>query len=324
MAHSLVTGGFGFVGRHLVRMLVERGDSVTVFDVVPGSPFLDDMKDKFKVKVGDFANWVHLAEAIRADGVDTIYHVGAAIPPLTERDPSTAFNANIVGTYNILEAARQFDVKSVIFVSTQSSYSDGDVFIPDDYPQRPGTFYGMTKVCGERLGESYWRHFGVNFRGVRYCIVNGPGRGGVNPGQFVVWTLQMAALKRPFKVFVEPDVEVASIYVKDAAKALIDLNDAPEAKLRHRVYGIMGYTVTARQLVDVAKKYVPDADLSFRVNEDMMQKVRSLNLARHMDIEPAKEDWGFKPQYDLDRSMQDYVAQCTAHRELLNYPIPEF
>ena len=325
MAHSLVTGGFGFVGRHLVRMLVERGDSVTAFDLIPHSPFLEDIKDKFRVKVGDLANWVHLAEAIREAGrIDTIYHVGAAIPPLTERDPSAAFNANIVGTFNVLEAARQFGVKSVIFASTQSTYSDGDAFIPDDYPQRPGTFYGMTKVCGERLGESYWRHFGVNFRGVRYCIVNGPGRGGVNPGQFVVWTLQMAALKRPFKVFVEPDVEVASIYVKDAAKALIDLNDAPESKLRQRVYGIMGYTVTARELVDVAKKYVPDADLTFRVNEEMMEKVRSLNLARRMDIEPAKQDWGFEPRFNLDRSMQDYLKECTEHRDLLNYPIPEF
>ncbi len=324
MSHSLVTGGFGFVGRHLVRMLVERGDSVTVFDMVPGSLFLKDIKDKFKVKVGDFANWVHLAEAIQADHIDTIYHVGAVIPPVTERDPSAAYNANILGTYNILEAARQFGVQSVIFASTQSSYSDGDAFIPIDFPQRPGTVYGMTKVCGERMGESYWSHFGVNFRGVRYCIVNGPGRGGVNPGQFVVWTLQMAALKRPFKVFVDPDVQVASIYVKDAAKALMDLHDAPEAKLRHRIYPVMGYSVTARQLVDVAKKYVPDADLTFRVNPDMMAKVKSLNLARQMDIEPARQDWGFAPQYDLDASMRDYVAQCAAHRELLDYPVPEF
>lgn len=324
MASSMVTGGFGFVGRHLVRMLLERGDKVTVFDVVPSSPFLEDVKSDIAVKVGDLANWVHLAEAIRENRVDTVYHVGAAIPPLTERDPSTAFNANILGTYNILEAARQFDLKSVIFASTQSSYSDGDQFIPMDYPQRPGTFYGMTKVCGERMGESYWRHFGVNFRGVRYCIVNGPGRGGVNPGQFVVWTLQMAALKRPFKVFVEPDVEVASIYVKDAAKALIDLNDGEESRLRYRVYPIMGYTVTAKQLAEVAKKYVPEADITFRVNEDMMKKVRSLNLARRMDIEPARQDWGFKPEFDLDKSMQDYVAQCTEHRELLDYAIPEF
>ena len=324
MANSMITGGFGFVGRHLVRMLLEKGDNVTVFDIVPSSPFLEDIKGEFAVKVGSLGNWAHVAEAITVNKVDTIYHVGAAIPPITERDPATAFDANITGTYNILEAARLFNLKSVIFASTQSSYSDGDAFIPMDFPQRPGTFYGMTKVCGERMGESYWRHFGVNFRGVRYCIVNGPGRGGVNPGQFVVWTLQMAALKRPFKVFVEPDVEVASIYVKDAARALIDLNDADEASLRYRVYPIMGYTVTAKQLADVAKKYVPEADITFRVNQDMMAKVKSLNLARQMDIGPAREDWGFKPQFDLDKSMQDYVAQCAANHDLLDYPIPEF
>ena len=324
MANSMITGGFGFVGRHLLRMLLERGDNVTVFDIVPSSPFLEDIKGEFAVKVGSLGNWSHVAEAITANKVDTVYHVGAAIPPLTERDPATAVDANIVGTYNILEAARLFNLKSVIFASTQSSYSDGDAFIPMDFPQRPGTFYGMTKVCGERMGESYWRHFGVNFRGVRYCIVNGPGRGGVNPGQFVVWTLQMAALKRPFKVFVEPDVEVASIYVKDAAKALIDLNDADEAKLRYRYYPIMGYTVTAQQLADVAKKYVPEADITFRVNAEMMAKVKSLNLARQMDIEPARTDWGFKPAFDLDASMQDYVKQCTENRDLLNYAIPEF
>ncbi len=324
MANSMITGGFGFVGRHLVRMLLDRGDKVTVFDMVPSSPFLEDIKGEFNARVGDLANMAHVVEVVRENRIETIYHVGAAIPPLTERDPSTAFSANVVGTQNTLEVARLLGVKSVIFASTQSSYSDGDAFIPMDYPQRPGTFYGMTKVCGERLGEAYWRHFGVNFRGVRYCIVNGPGRGGVNPGQFVVWTLQMAALKRPFKVFVEPDVEVASIYVKDAAKALIDLNDADEKKLRYRVYPIMGYTVTAKQLAEVAKKYVPEADITFRVNEDMMAKVKSLNLARQMDINPARQDWGFAPQFDLDKSMADYVAQCTAHRELLDYQIPEF
>ncbi len=324
MANSMVTGGFGFVGRHLVRMLLDRGDKVTVFDMVPSSPFLEDIKGEFNARVGDLANMAHVVEVVRENQIETIYHLGAAIPPLTERDPSTAFSTNVVGTQNILEVARLLGVRSVIFASTHSSYSDGDAFIPMDYPQRPGTVYGMTKVCGERLGEAYWRHFGVNFRGVRYCTVNGPGRGGVNPGQFVVWTMQMAALKRPFKVFVEPDVEVASIYVKDAAKALIDLNDADEKKLRYRVYPVMAYTVTGRQLADVAKKYVPEADISFRVNEDMMEKVRSLNLARRMDIEPARRDWGFAPQFDLDKSMADYVAQCTAHRNLLDYEIPEF
>ncbi len=324
MANSMITGGFGFVGRHLTRMLLERGNKVTIFDVVPSSKFLEDVMDGLTVKVGDLSNWIQVAEAIKQSGIDTIYHLGAAIPPLSEQDPSVAFYSNIVGTFHILEAARLFGVRSVILASTQSSYREGDVFIPDDYPQRPNTFYGMTKVCDERLGEAYWRRYGVNFRGVRYCIVNGPGRGGINPGQFVIWTLQMAALGRPFKVFVEPETEVATIYVKDAAKALIDLNDAEESKLTRRVYSLFGYAVTAQQLVDAAKKYLPEANLSFRVNEEMMQKVHDLNLPRRMDISPAEHDWGFKPQFDLDKTVQDYIKECREHSHLLDYPIPEF
>jgi len=324
MDNCLVTGGFGFVGRFLVRMLVERGDRVTVFDRTPGSPYLDDISDRFNVKLGDFENFVHVTEAVRENEIDTIYHVGALIPPRSEWDPSFCFGANVVGTYNFLEAARLFRVPNFIAASTQSTYSDGDRFIPDDYTQKPNTFYGTTKVCAERLGEAYWQHYGVNFRAVRYCIVNGPGRGGTTPGMFVVWTLQQAALGRPFKVFVEPHVEVASIYVKDAAKALIDLREADESRLTRRIYNSMGYTVTARQLVDVAKKYVPDADLSFRVNQDMMRKIRSLSLDRVMDIEPARRDFNYRPMYDLDATMQDYIAEVRAHRELIDRPIPEF
>lgn len=324
MANSMITGGFGFVGRHLIRMLLDRGDKVTVFDAVSSSKFLEDVMDRLTVKVGNLSNWTDVAEAIKENRIDTVYHLGAAIPPLTEQDSSVAFYSNIVGTFHILEAARLFSVGSVIFASTQSSYREGDVFIPDDYPQRPNTFYGMTKVCGERLGEAYWRTCNVNFRGVRYCIVNGPGRGGVNPGQFVVWTLQMAALGRPFKVFVEPETEVATIYVKDAAKALIDLNDAEESRLTKRVYSLFGYAVTAQQLVDAAKKYLPETNLTFRVNEEMMQKVRDLNLPRRMDISSAEHDWGFKPQFDLDKTVQDYIKECTENRSLLDYQIPEF
>ncbi len=324
MANCLVTGGFGFVGRHLVRMLVERGDAVTVFDRIASSPYLEDIKSRFNVKLGDFENLSHAIEAVRENNIETIYHVGALIPPRSETDPSFCFNANVLGTYHFLEAARLCGVKSFIYSSTQSTYSDGDQFIPDDYPQKPNTFYGSTKVCGERLGEGYWQHYGINFRGVRYCIVNGPGRTGVTPGMFVVWTLQMAALGHPFKVFVEPDVEVASIYVKDAAKVLIDLNDAEESRLTRRIYNSMSYTVTARQLVDVARKYVPDAQLTFRVNDEMMGKIRALSLNRVMDLEPARKDWDYKPAFDLDRTMQDYIAECKTHRGLIDVPIPEF
>ena len=193
MSNCLVTGGFGFVGRHLVRMLVERGDKVTVFDRISASPYLDDIKDRFNVKVGDFENMVHVTESVRDNDIDTIYHVGALIPPRSEWDSSFAFNANVLGTYHLLEAARMFGVKSFIYSSTTSTYSDGDRFIPDDYSQRPNTFYGTTKVCGERLGEAYWQHLSMVRAGVaplRACLWSGRcrWRHWVTPSRYL-WTL---------------------------------------------------------------------------------------------------------------------------------------
>ena len=324
MANCLVTGGFGFVGRHLVRMLVEQGDKVTVFDIVPSSKFLDDIKDRFSFRLGDLGNWVHVAETVRDNQIDIIYHLAAAVPPLSETSPATAFYSNVMGTFNILEAARLFDVKRVIFTSTQSSYSEGDMLIPDDFPQRPNTFYGITKVCGERLGEGYWMKHKVDFRGVRYPIVNGPGRMLEVPGQYVVWAQQMPALGRPFKVFVEPDTEVPTLYVKDAAKALIDLAEADGSRLTLRVYSLLGYSITAQGLVELVKKHIPKADLSFRVNEAIMEQLRKLSIGRCMDSSAAKRDWGFKPAFGPEEALQDYIKQCTEYRNLLDYPIPDW
>lgn len=325
MANCLVTGGFGFVGRNLVRMLVERGDKVTVFDIVTGSKFLEDIKDKFNARVGDLANWVHVAEAVRNNKIDVIYHLGAVIPtPTTEASPATGFYGNVVGTFNILEAASLFDVKTVIFVSTQSSYSEGDHFIPDDFSQRPSTIYGITKVCGERLGEGYWMKLNVDFRGVRYCLINGPGRMMEVPGQYLVWTQQMPALGRPFKVYVEPETECATLYVKDAAKALIDLAQADGSRLTQRIYSLFGYSISAQGLVDLVKKHIPNADLTFRVNKEMVERIRKLSMDRHMDSSPAERDWGFKPAFGPEEALQDYIKECTEHRELYDYPIPDW
>jgi len=324
MANCLVTGGFGFVGRRLVRLLVERGDKVTVFDIMPGSRFLEDIKDDFNYKVGNLGNWVDVAETVRHNKIDIIYHLGAVVPPLSEASPATTFFGNVMGMFNILESARLFDVKEVIFTSTQSSYSEGDSLTPDNFPQRPSTFYGITKVCGERLGEGYWMKHKVDFRGVRYPTINGPGRMLEVPGQFVVWAQQMPALGRPFKVFVEPETEVSTLYVQDAAKALIDLAEADASKLTLRIYSLFGYSITARGLVELVKKYIPKADLSFRVNKAIMEQVYRLDLARRMDYSAAQRDWGFKPAFGPEEALQDYIKQCTEYRNLLDYPIPDW
>ena len=81
--------------------------------------------------------------------------------------------------------------------------------------------------------------------------------------------------------------------------------------------------VTPKQLVEVAKKHVPSADISFKISKNMMHSAKTFNIARRLDSSLAERDWGAKLEYDLDETMQDYIKECHLHRDLIDKPIPE-
>jgi len=157
---KLITGGLGFIGSNLARRLVEQGEEVFLFDIVPRSKLIDDIVDRVKVIQGDLSNWAQVLDIVRKYGVDCIYHTGALLSASAEENPLTAYMVNANGTFHILEAARLFGVKTVMFLSTIATYGPGlPDRVGDDTIQRPTTMYGVTKVLGERLGEYYHRKF---------------------------------------------------------------------------------------------------------------------------------------------------------------------
>ena len=166
---KLITGGLGFIGSHLARKLVGLGEDVVLFDIATQAKLIDDIKDEVKIVRGDLSNWAHVLHTVKKYDVDCIYHTGALLSTTAEEDPLTAYMVNANGTLYVLEAARLFDVKKVIYLSTAATYGPGlPERISDDEVQRPTTMYGVTKVFCERLGEYYHRKFGLNFRGARF------------------------------------------------------------------------------------------------------------------------------------------------------------
>ncbi|MFW6055928.1 MAG: NAD-dependent epimerase/dehydratase family protein, partial [Chloroflexota bacterium] len=142
MARSLITGGFGFIGYHLTNLLLEQGEEVTIFDVAGGPKLFDDMMDRITLIRGDVGNWSHVLDAVRKSKPDCIYHAGAMLPPGSEQNPQAAFAVNVNGTYNVFEAARMFDVESVLFISTLATYGrDVPPVVPNDAAQHPVNMY---------------------------------------------------------------------------------------------------------------------------------------------------------------------------------------
>ncbi len=314
MGRNLITGGFGFIGYHLMNLLLQQGEEVAIFDVVGASRF-GAAPGAVKVFRGDVSNWAQVLEAVKESGADCVFHAGAILPPVSEQSPQAAFSINVTGTFNVLEAARLFGVKQVILLSTLATFGrDVPKVVPNDVAQHPPNMYGTTKVCAERLGEYYQRRFGVDFRGVRLTPLMGMGRFDTAQSAYIYRAVQDSALGRPYTIYVAPETALPVTYVKDAAWGLLDLRKAQQDKLTRRVYNLFGFVATGREMAEAVRRELPEARLDFNPDAKMIELV--LNLPERLDDTLARQDWGWNPRYDLERSVRDMVADIRTHRRV--------
>lgn len=174
----LVTGGAGFIGSNIVKKLLENGEKVRVLDnFATGKrenlfPFRDN-KD-FKLYEGDLRSFHIVRNAVK--GVDYILHQGA-LPsvPRSINDPITTNDVNISGTLNILEAAKEFGVKRVVYASSSSVYGNSEKLPKiEDMPVAPLSPYAISKYTAERYCQVYYKIYGLKTVCLRYFNVFGP------------------------------------------------------------------------------------------------------------------------------------------------------
>jgi len=231
------------------------------------------------------------------------------LPPLSEESPQLAFQVNIEGSYYVLEAARLFDCKQVVYASSIASFGPDapSNLVPNDFSQHPAGIYGVSKVCTERLGEYYTTRYGLDFRAVRFTPIFGPGRAASSG-----WTaytsvaVEESAKGNPFAFKVAPEAATGILYVRDAARSLLDLANADGSRLNHRSFNLHGFVVTAQELHDAILRHVPDASLSFEPDDKVTTFINS--IPRQLDDSVAKAEWDWQPQFDLDSAVADFVA----------------
>jgi threonine 3-dehydrogenase len=311
---KLITGGMGFIGVYLAHALVRKGEEVVLFDIAKSSPLIKDIQDKVKIVQGNLASWAEVLEVVKQYKIEGIFHTGALLSASAEEKPITAYEVNAGGTFNVLEAARLFNVKRVIYTSTIASYGLGLDTVDEDTIQMPISMYGVTKVFAERLGEYYQRKFGVDFRAVRLPSIIGPGRGGGGASAYSTLVISESALRRPYSVFVEEDVIMPILYIKDCVECLIRLYEADNTRLKRRVYCIAGFSPTAKEICDEVKRILPNADIKFKPDREMTEIVRS--WPRYLKETKASEDWGWKTKYLLKETVEDFIKEVQSHPEI--------
>jgi len=303
----LITGGTGLIGSQLARMLVERGEEPTLFDVAPDPASLKPIASKVKIVRGDLANWSEVFNAVKEFKVKSIYHLGGMLSLPSDANPWAAYRVNANGTMHILEAARLFDVEKVIFTSTIATYARGaetPTRIDEATVQRPENMYGVTKLFCELLGRFYHKRFNLDFRAVRYPTVIGPGAKTKHMTQYLAWMIEYSIQNKPFEVWVEEDTMVPCIYYKDAAKALLMLHDAPSQRIKTRVYTLTGIALTAGEFAERVRRHIPSAKITFKPDPEVM-KMMGKGFS-YIDDSPARNEWGWKATYDLDEMIRDF------------------
>jgi len=314
----LMTGGTGFIGAEIARQLLAQGQAqIHVLHRRGDFQRLEDLADRLDFIQVDLADAARLGEVVAATRPRAIYHLGAILTGPGEDDPQAAIQANAFGTYALLEAARKNQVSQFLFASSIGVYGADIVeqAITDLTLQRPFSIYGITKVFGEQLGSFYKRKYGLDFRGLRYPSIVGPGVKTPSVVQFTSWVIEECARGNPFTITVTPETAVPVMYYKDAARAMIQLGEAPVEKIETVSYLVDGVkpTPTAGQLAEIVRSRIAGAKISFEPQEILQAVIDQ--VIRPLDDRRARSEWNWEPAYDQEAIVDDFLAELREHGE---------
>ena len=312
---KLITGGTGFIGAELARMLVASGKETVLFDIAINLKRIDDIKDKVKIIQGDLSNCSEVFNVVKNNRITSIYHLGAMLGVMSEINPWGSFKTNIIGTYNVLEAARLFDVEKVMFTSSLATFRlETGAEITDTTIQRPTNMYGVGKLYTEGLGRYYRKKFGLDFRAIRYPGILGPGvrAPGLWPGPMV----ENAVLGKPFECFVTEESSGPLIFFKDAARAADMVLRAPKENITMVNYNVAGDVppITAKELERAIKRHIPEAAITYKPDPAMMEIFGPFSKIKVWDDSYARKEWDWKPAYPtIDSMVLAFIEEMKAH-----------
>lgn len=308
MTNVLITGAFGQIGTELSTALRQRHGEEHVF--ATGHHLPKDARGWRGPKdLLDVTDASAVVDIVKRYEIDVIYHLAALLSAKGEHDPANTWRVNMDGLRNVLEAARICGVSRVFWPSSIAAFGpdtprDG---VPQDTVMRPTTIYGVTKVAGELLCDYYFHKFGLDVRGVRYpgVISSGAPPGGGTTDYAVEMFFEALRTGR-YTCFVREDCVLPLIYMPDCINAAMRLMDAEVSGLRHHNgFNIAAVSFSAGALAAEIEKHVPGFVCEYVPDE---RQAIADSWPRSLDDSAAREEWGWRPEYDLERMTVDMLT----------------
>lgn len=220
--HILVTGGAGFIGSNVTRMLADLGHQVVVLDNLANG-HKDTIDSRAKLIVGDIADTQKTKEALK--GVDAVIHMaGLIIVPESVKYPEKYFQNNVLGTVSLLESMKDTGVKKIIFSSSACVYGAAEKLpITEEAPLHPDNPYGATKASVEAFIQSYHASYGFDGIILRYFNPYGPGELHDPETHAIPNFIKATLAKKPIPFYWKGEQIRDFIYIEDLARAHIDV-----------------------------------------------------------------------------------------------------
>jgi threonine 3-dehydrogenase len=307
MTKILVTGALGQIGSELLAALrqIHGADNVIASDLRDLSQVAPEFLPYEKLDVVDAKG---LAAIIKKHKITVIHHLAAILSAAGEKNPQLCFNVNIIGLYNVLEVARELSVKQIICPSSIAVF--GPETPRDNTAQQtvilPKTMYGVSKASGELICDYYVAKYGIDVRGLRYPgLISYKTLPGGGTTDYAVDIFYKAIQDGSYNCFLKADTVLPMMYMADAIRGTIELSEADFSKLsNHSNFNFAAISFSCAQLADEIKKHIPNFKIEY--NPDFRQAIAD-SWPRSIDDSEAREQWGWKPEYDLAKMTKDMI-----------------
>jgi UDP-glucose 4-epimerase len=291
----LVTGGSGFIGRNIVKLLKEEVDTVATLDV----------KDKNSIAdyhiICDVRNRQMVEKALA--GIDYVYHLAAVTsPPEFENLTGDGYDVNVLGTYNVLAASQANKVKRVVIASSSSVYGNTSRAASEDSIQEEySNFYPLTKRINE-MTANLFNDYGVETVALRYFNTYGLGENSKGPYSSVIWKFIEGIRKGEQPVIYGNGKQSRDfIYVRDTARASIL---AMKKGKQGEVYNVgTGRSTDFNTILGIVKeemKYEKEAKY-------IPNPLKSYQMFTQADISKTTRELGFAPEYDIRKGVREMI-----------------
>mgnify|MGYP006143027433 FL=1 len=309
----LIIGACGQIGTELTKTLraTYGVENVVASDI---RKLNNDVVNDGIFEVVNALDYNQIEHLIEQYNITDVYLMAALLSATAEKNPAFAWDLNMNSLFHVLNLAKAGKIQKIFWPSSIAVF--GPTTPRHNTPQytimEPTTVYGISKQCGERWCEYYHAQYGVDVRSIRYPgLISWSTEAGGGTTDYAVDIYHKAITEGTFTSFLGENSELPMMYMDDAIKATIEIMQAPKENIKIRSsYNLAAMSFTPKQIGEEIKKHYPNFTLDY--DPDFRQKIAD-SWPASIDDTSAREDWGWKNDYDLENMTVEMFKNLKEH-----------